>query len=78
MLVDHCPHLLGKDLSLPSMPTASLAEGHKPAMGACLAHTQGQVEMLDRNAPRRSPQATANGALVENYPSTFTPHMGQL
>lgn len=41
------------------------------------SHTQGQLEMLDRNAPRRSPQATANGALVENYPSTFTPHMGQ-
>lgn len=57
-----CSYLLGEHLSPPGMPTwnacASLAEGNCPALRACLACTQNKLEMLETNAPGRSPEAT--------------------
>lgn len=41
------------------------------ALRACLAGTWGELEMLERSAPGRSPEATAGGDSVENYPSTL-------
>lgn len=74
-----CPYLLGKHLSPLSTPAGntcpSLVEDNCPAMGARLDLTQGKLEMLEKNAPGRSPQAKADGDL-ENLSQSLFPSSG--